>query len=211
MVIASSKNTKMIFFFLQKQHPLKRKDLDSRFYTKSCSITVLVPYGYAPVSCAYTGDWTNEGHSWRNPISWKFYTTHPLGLTETDGSFFEDFYELTKINALIGKKGRENWIFRKGERWSPETNEISFPFIFPDLKLVWNPFYQRYDPPCNRNEHDCDVIPKIKCDTRESVHEIFEKDIDLFTTVYCPCCICKRCHNVHEWDCDNDSSRTMEL
>lgn len=202
----------MIFFFLQKQHPLTRKDLDSRFYTKSCSITVIVPYSYAPVSCEYIGDRKNKSHSWRNPISGNFYTTHPLGLTETDGSFFEDFYELTKINALIGKKGRENWIFRKGERWSPETNEISFPFIFSDPKLVWNPFSQRYDPPCNRNEHDCDVlIPKIAYDTHESVHEIFEEDIGLLTEVYCPCCICRTCHKIHEWDCVGYSSHTSEL
>ena len=196
----------MPFIFLSEQHHLTLEDLqDGPFYTndRALSYIVQVPNRYAPVWCEYTGN-RLEYHSWTNPISGRIYEkTHPLGFTEkSDNSFFDGFYEITPIDLT----------FRKGEAWCPDKTNQKIPVEKTDQPSIWNPFYQRYDPPCNRDEHDCDVlIPKIKYDRHESVHKIFEKDIDLFTTVYCPCCICKRCHNVHEWDCDNDSSRTMEL
>lgn len=195
----------MTIFFLPEQHPLTLESLpDGRFYTKDWSLSIVkVPHGCAPVLCEYTGDRKNKNHSWTNPISGNFYETKPLGLTETDDSLYQGFYEITRIEGLT---------FGEGEAWCHDTNQ-KIHVEKTDHRSIWNPFFQRYDPPCNRNEHDCDPLNrKIKyVVTHESVHEIFEEDIDLFTKVYCPCCICKSCHKIHVWDCVGHSSHTSEL
>ena len=144
---------------------------------------------------------TLEYHSWTNPISGWVYETHPLSLTKKDGSFFEGFYEITPIEGLT---------FGEGEAWCPDTNQ-KIHVEKTDAQSVWNPFFQRYDPPCDRDEHDCDSNRIKYVVTPELVHEIFKEDIDLFTKVYCPCCICKSCHKIHEWDCVGYSSHTSEL
>lgn len=186
------KTLKMTFFFLPKQHPLTLGKLpDGLFYTKdwSRSYIVQVPYGCAPVWFEYNGDYTDEGHSWTNPISGQVHTTHPLGLTMSDSSFFEGFYEITAIEGLT---------FNEGESWDPDKNS-KIPVEKTKAQSVWNPFFQRYDPPCNGDPSVCDPT-KINYDVHcwDMFHKIFTGDMTTFTKVYCKCCICKYCNEIHE-------------
>lgn len=196
------KTLKMTFFFLPNQHPLTLETLpDGRFYPKDWSYIVQVPHCCAPGWCEYTGDFTNEGHSWTNPISGQVHTTHPLGFTvNSDNSFFEGFYEITPIEGLT---------FGEGEAWCPDTN-TKIHIEKTDPMSIWNPFFQLYDQPCDRNIDECH-LNRIKYDfVNQSIHEIFEKNMDLFTNVYCQCCICNRCHKIHEFTC-GDSIPTSDL
>ena len=184
----------MTFFYLPEQHPLTPKSLpDGLFYTKdqSQSYTVKVPHACAPVWCAYTGDWTNEGHSWTNPISGKVYETHPLSLTTSDDSFFKGFYEITPIEGLT---------FGEGEAWCPDTNQ-KILVEKTDQRLLWNPFFQRYDPPCDRDIDTCHPN-RIKYDfTNDSFHDTFADDMTIFYEVYCACCRCEHCSTIHIGTC----------
>lgn len=175
----------------------------------------LMPYGYALVLITYSG--TEKGHAWKNPYRRKEYNEHPLGLKDTDGSFFEDFYELTKIKALIDKPGREKWLFREGETWSVETYTMSFPIMKSDPNSVWNFLEQRYDQPCDNDTWECDISPRVSygalvSDIRflgNSLHEIFADDMTLFFKVYCKCCICEQCHKIHDYSCNMDAATSI--
>jgi len=184
----------MTFFFLLKQHHRTLEDLpDGRFYERDDSSIVQVPHVCAPVWCAYSGDWTKEGHSWTNPRSGTVYTTHPLCFTvESDSSsFFDGFYEITTIDGLT---------FREGEAWCPDTNS-KIPVEKTDPLSIWNPFFQRYDPPCNKNLDTC--FPKTKRITynheTDDFHELFSNNMKMFLDTYCPCCVCCECQKISSW------------
>jgi hypothetical protein len=192
----------MTFFFLPKYHPITVEDLqDGIFYIPDQLLGLVcpVPNDHAPVWCEYIG-FTTGHDSWKNPISGKIYETHPLGLTERDSSFFEGFYELTQIEGLN---------FREGEAWCFKTNS-QVMVEKPDPMSVWNPFLQQYDQPCDRNERDCDSERIAYNFLTNKIHELFTHNMDQFFEVYCQCCRCKSCRNVHEWDCADASYRTME-
>ena len=176
------------FFYLPNQHPLTLETLpDGRFYPKDWSYIVDVPHGCAPVWCAYSGDLTDESHSWTNPISGKVYETHPLGLTTCDTSFFEGFYEIIAIEGLT---------FGEGEAWCPDTNQ-KIRVEKTEPRSIWNPFFKRYDPPCHR----CNPR-RIKYDfVNESFHEIFLDHMTIFYEVYCACCSCDYCSKIHIGTC----------
>ena len=119
------------FFYLQKQHPQTLESLpNGRFYTKDNSNIVQVPHGCAPVWCPYNGD-SSDDHYWTNPISGRVHETHPLGLTTSDSSFFEGFYEITAIEGLT---------FSEGEAWDPDKNS-KIPVEKTDPRSIWNPFF----------------------------------------------------------------------
>ncbi len=188
----------MTFFFLPKQHPQTLESLpDGQFYTKDQpqSYTVKVPHFCVPVWCEYVGDWTNEGHSWKNPISGQDHTTHPLRLTTSNGSFFEGFYEITPIKDLT---------FGEGKAWCPDTNsKISVEKT--DKSLLWNPFFQRYDPPCNK-DFRCKGVQKemeSSSDCGSYLYlDMFTQCRDLFFKVYCNCGM--RDGREHHTDSDSD-------
>ena len=184
------KTLKMTFFFLQQQHHLTLDSLpDGRFYERDNYNIVQVHHSCAPVWCEYTCDWADGSHSWTNPISRQVHTTHPLGLTTSDCSFFEGFYEITAIEGLT---------FGEGEAWCPDTNS-KIPVEKTDPRSIWNPFFQRYDPPCHR----C-ILRRIKYDfVNESFHEIFLDDMTIFYEVYCECCSCEYCSEIHIGTCEN--------
>jgi hypothetical protein len=172
----------MTFFYLLEQHPQTLERLpDGLFYTKdwSQSYIVPVPYRCAPVWCEYTGDFTNEGHSWTNRISGRVHTTHPLGLKELDGSFFDGFYEITQIEGLT---------FDEEEAWCPNINQ-KIHVEKTDSKSIWNPFFQRYDRRCNNL--NCN---KVKIEMESSPDrgsylylDMFTQCPHLFSDVYCVC------------------------
>jgi len=174
----------MTFFFLPEQHPLTLESLpDGRFYTKDWfkSYTVQVPYGCAPVWCEYTGYWTDKSHFWTNPISGQVHTTHPLGLRFIlDNSFTDGFYEITPIKGLT---------FGEGKAWCPDTNS-KIPVEKTDRRSVWNPFFQRYDPPCE-NSWQCKGVQKemeSSSDCGSYLYlDMFTQCRDLFFKVYCNC------------------------
>jgi len=178
------------YLYLPKPHLLKMEDLlDGRFYIKDQLLgsTLPVPNDCAPVFCEY--DWTDEGHSWKNPISGTVYTTHPLSLTEPDCFFFDGFYEITKID--------EGLTFREGEAWCPDTNQ-KVHVEKTDPTSIWNPFFQRYDEQCNRHTEDCDPLRIEYNSETEDFHRSFNGDMTQFLNVYCRCSICQYCNRVHE-------------
>ena len=181
----------MTFFFLPEQHPLTLEVLpDGRFYTKGDFYIVKVPYGCAPGWCEYTGDWADGSHSWKNPISHQVHDTHPLGLTTNDSSFTDGFYEITEIKGLT---------FGEGEAWCPDTNS-KIPVEKTDPRSIWNPFFQRYDPPC-----DCFRSGKVKkkMDRGSYMHfNIFIQCRPLFFDVYCNCGM--RDNREHQSGSDSD-------
>jgi hypothetical protein len=183
----------MPFFFLPEQHSLRVDSLpDGRYYTKGWNLysnLIPVPHGCVPVWCAH--DFSSEDPSWTNPISGRVYKTHPLGLRMQDGSFFDEFYEISAIEGLT---------FGEGEAWRPDTNQ-KIRVEKTDAQSVWNPFFQRYDPPCDRDTYDCDPH-RIKYDfVNESFHEIFIENMTIFYEVYCTCCRCEHCSEIHEGTC----------
>jgi hypothetical protein len=190
MVIASSKNSEMPQnnIYLPEKHPFTLDQLEfGPFYPVNYSSTVEVPHGYAPVLCEYTGDWSPEGHAWTNPISGQIYTKHPLNFPMGGSSFYETLYEVTKIEGLT---------FGEGEAWDPDTNEkVRIEKIVPTS--VWNPFFQRYDPPCN-----CDP-QRIEYDyVNDSFHIYFlGNQKDMFFNIYCTCCRCDDCKSIHIGSC----------
>ena len=181
------------FFYLPKQHPLTLDSLpDGRFYERDNSNIVQVHHSCAPVWCEYTGDWADGSHSWTNPISRQVHDTHPLGLKFIENNSFTDgFYEITAIEGLT---------FGEGEAWCPNTNsKISLEKTDP--WSIWNPFFQRYDPPCHR----C-IERRIQYDyVNESFHKIFLDDdiMNIFYEVYCECCSCEYCSEIHIGTCEN--------
>ena len=198
MVIASSKNTVMTFFFLLKQHHLTPEELpDGRYYTKDCSkdgsYTVQVPNGCAPVLCEYTGD-LFEYHSWTNPISGRVYEkTHPLGLTKQDGSFFDGFYEITAIEGLT---------FKVGEAWCHDTNQ-KIHVEKTDAQSVWNPFFQWYDPQCKCGNGKAKKEIESSSDRGSYLYfGMFTQCPHLFFDVYCNCGM-RDCRE-HHTDSDSD-------
>jgi hypothetical protein len=201
----------MTIFFLPRIKGMNRNLKVPIFYTNHDLVceTILIPYGYALVRCEYTGDYTEEGHRWKNPYHPKEYKNHPLGLKDGDNNFYEDFYEITKIKALLSCPARKTWLFREGEVWSIETNTKSFPIVKTDPNSVWNFLEQRYDQPCNNNGWSCDISPRVSysalvSDIRflgNSLHEIFAEDMTLFFQVYCKCCTCERCRTIHDYSC----------
>lgn len=197
MMIASSKNSEMPKnnIYLSKEHPVRLDQLKvGPFYQVNCLSTVVVPYSCAPVWCEYTGDWIGpEGDSWTNPITGQIHTTHPLDFTRRNGSFYEGFWEVTQIEGLT---------LGEGEAWDPDTNKkVRIEKIVPTS--VWNPFFQRYDPPCN-----CDP-QRIKYDhLNESFHIYFlGNQTDIFFNVYCTCCRCDDCESIHIGSCMEESYR----
>jgi len=173
----------MTFFFLPKQHPLTLDSLpDGRYYTKDdwASFIVKVPNDCAPVWCEYNGDWTNEGHYWENPISGRVHTTHPLGLTTSDSSFFDGFYEITAI---------EGRTFSEGEAWDPDKNS-KIPVEKTDPRSIWNPFFQRYDQSCNKHFSCKGVKKEMESSSdcgRYLYLDMFTECRELFFEVYCQC------------------------
>ena len=186
----------MPFIFLPKQHPLTLKTLpDCRYYTKDSSgfDTVQVPYGCAPVSCEYTGDWIN--HSWTNQMSGRVHETHPLGLTIRDSSFIDRFYEITAIEGLT---------FGEGEAWCPDTNQ-KIHVEKTDQQSIWNLFFQRYDLACE-NYWKCKGVKKeMKSSSGRGSYLYLDRFIQcpkLFFDVYCNCGMRDNC----EHDTDSDSN-----
>ena len=192
MVIASSKNAEMRrIFYLPQQHPLTLDSLpDGRYYTKNHDCIVLIPPNCALFWCPYTGDFTDEDHSWTNPKSRLVHTTHPLGFTvNSDNSFFDGFYEITEIEVTFGE----------GDKLCPDTNAM-ICVEKTDAQSVWNPFFQRYDPPCDRDTCDCE-LHRINYDfVNESFHKIFP-NMTIFYEFYCKCCRCEYCSNIHIGTC----------
>jgi hypothetical protein len=190
------------FFYLPKQHPQTLESLpNGRFYTKDNSNIVQDPHGCAPVWCEYNGNWTNECHYWENPISGRVHTTHPLGLTTSDSSFFDGFYEITQIEGLT---------FREGEAWCLKTNQM-VRVEKTDQTSIWIPFFQEYDQPCDRNEHDCESHRSKYDFSKNRFHEFFSDDMNEFFKYYCRCCRCQKCLEIHLWDCIGVSSRTKDF
>jgi hypothetical protein len=223
MVIASSKNAEMTFFFLPST--IKETDI-FRLGIRICRFlsiaeflgsTHLIPYGYAPVLITYSC--TEKGHAWKNPYRSKNYQTHPMGLEETDEHFFEDFYELTKIKALIGQPARKKWLFREGEVWSMETYTMSCPIDKPNPESVWNFFEQRYEQPCDDDKPICDYSPKMRYSPSvsnvtfcgRSLHELFENDMKEFLEVFCKCCVCERCKKIHDYSCNMNEATSIRV
>jgi hypothetical protein len=163
--------------------------------------TFIVSVNCVPVLCEY--DWNSEFDSWTNPITRDVvHTTHPLGLTRQDGTpFYDGLVQITKIEDLT---------FIEGEAWCSDTNKKILVGKM-DPKSIWNPLERRYDRPCHRKEHDCDPKRIAYNFLTNKFHELFKHNMDQFFEVYCECCRCKKCRNVHEWDCADASSRTTEL
>jgi hypothetical protein len=179
-----------------------------------------VPYGYVPVRCQYTGNLTGRGHRWKNPYHKESYKRHPLGVVNTpnDNSFYEDFIELTNMKDLLYPTGREKWFFHEGESWCIQTNK-RVQVEKTDPRLVWNPFFQRYDEPCDNNKWNCASSPRVcygssVSDVRilgNSLHELLENDMTTFLQVYCTCCICERCRKIHDYSCDMDAATSSRV
>lgn len=179
------------FFYLPKQHPQTLESLPhGRFYTKDNSNIVQVPHGCAPVWCPYNGD-SSDDHYWTNPISGRVHETHPLGLMfMMDDSFTGGFYEITQIEGLT---------FGEGEVWCSDTNQ-KIRVEKTDVRSIWNPFFQRYDPPC-----DCFRSGKVKkeMDRGSYMHfNIFIQCRPLFFDVYCNCWM--RDNREHQSGSDSD-------
>jgi hypothetical protein len=168
----------MQFIYLPEQHHLTP---DSLFCKNDPSSIGLVPYGHLPVWYEYNFD----SGSWTNPRTGKCYTTNPFDLTERDSSFVEGFYELTKIEGLT---------FHEGEAWSPyEYDKIYVEKTVPSL--LWNSFFRRYDPPCDRYSHLC-VQHKIKYEfEKNTIHEFV--NIEELLKCYCECSLCEFCSGIH--------------
>lgn len=188
----------MTFFFLPEQHHLTLEVLpDGQFYTRdwSQSYTVQVPYRCAPVWCEYTGDWTDEGHSWTNPISGQVRETHPLGLTISDSSFYDGFYEITTIKGLT---------FEEGESWCPDTS-AKIHVEKTDARSIWNPFFQRYDQSCNKHFSCKGVKKEMESSSDRGSYlylDMFTLRRALFLNVYCECGL--KDSYEHHTDSDSD-------
>jgi hypothetical protein len=106
----------MTFIYLPKDHPLTLKTLpDGVFYPidNSSVVNVHVPYHCAPVKCIYSGDFF-ENHSLTNTFTNQvFENNHQLNLEVSDSTFYDSFYEITKIKCIT---------FGEGEAWYPKTN-----------------------------------------------------------------------------------------
>jgi len=204
----------MTFFFLPNKHPQILEDLPygGLFYTKgwSQSSIVQIPPRCAPVWCEYTEDWMkDEGHSWTNPISGQVYETHPLNLTKQDDSFYDGFYEITEIEGLT---------FEEGESWCPDTNQ-KIRVEKTEQQSIWNPFFKRYDPPCNENKWVCDSSPRVFYGPSvstlrfgfKSIEELLENDMTAFFQVYCKCCVCQRCNKIHEHSCNMEPATSIRV
>ncbi len=169
----------MSFIFLPKQSQMK-PDEGCRFYIYEHFSYFSVPYSCAPVLCRYDF----ECGSWTNPISHQIYTTHPLGLTMKDGSFYNDLYEITRIEGLT---------FGEGESWCQDTNQ-KIHVEKTDPRSIWNPFFQRYDPPCK-----CGELHRINYDFENNTyHVLFNEIMNEFEKVYCAGCFrCEFCLEIH--------------
>jgi len=181
----------MTFFFLPKQHPLTQKKLpDGVFYPIDNSSVVNVPHHCAPVKCIYSGDFF-ENHSWKNTFTNQvFENNHPLNLEVSDSTFYDGFYEITKIKCLT---------FGEGEAWCPKTN-LKIRVEKTDVRSIWNPFFQRYDPQC-----DCFRSGKVKKEMDRGRCMYFDKFTQcphLFFNVYCNCGM--RDNREHQTDSDSD-------
>jgi hypothetical protein len=186
----------MTFIFLPKKHHLSLENLpDGRYYTKDqlLGFVCQVPHGCAPVFCLYNGDWID--HSWTNPMSGRVHETHPLGLTTKDTSFYEGFYEITTIDGLT---------FREGDAWCPDTG-AKIHVEKTDQQSIWNPFFQRYDPPCE-NYWQCKGVKKEMESSSDRGSYLyldrFTQCKHLFVEVYCKCRM--RDGREHHTDSDSD-------
>jgi len=188
----------MTFFFLPKRHFLTVETLpDGPFFTKKQleeNYEYQVPFYCVPVWCPYTGNFVDE-HTWENQISLHIHEKHPLGFTiSSDNSFFDGFYEITYIEGLTFEN--------EGDAWNPDTNE-KIRVEKTDQMSVWNPFFQRYDPPC-----DC-LSGKVKKHMTSSsdcgrymYFNVFIQCPILFFDVYCNCGM--RDNREHATDSDSD-------
>jgi hypothetical protein len=169
----------MTFIYLPNQHPQTLKSLSNGlFYPKDWSYTVDVPYRCAPVWCAYSGDFTDESHSWTNLTSGQVYKTHPLGLTTCDSSFYGGFYEITAIKDLT---------FEEGESWCPDTS-AKIRVEKTDARSIWNPFFQRYDQSCHCIPNNNKVEKRISnWGSVMYFDDTFRQCRELFFSIYCDC------------------------
>jgi hypothetical protein len=193
----------MTFFYLQQPTRITVSTLrHGRYYTKDQvdSGVYPVPFRSVPYWYEYTGNY-DDVHNWKNPMSSQIYEKHPLGLTVADNSFFDGFYEIIETEGLT---------FGEGEAWCLKTNQpVRVEKTEP--MSVWNPFFQKYDQPCDRNERDCE-LHRIKYDfSKNSFHEFFSDDIEEFFTYYCRCCRCQNCLEIHLWDCIRVPSQTKNF
>jgi hypothetical protein len=193
----------MLFIFLPEQNhrlrktlpPLTRETLpDGVFYPidDSSAVIVLVPHGCAPVKCFYSGD-RFENHSWTNPVTGQFFEdNHPSNLEVSDGTFYDSFYEITKIKCLT---------FGEEEAWCSDTNQ-KIRVEKTNVRSIWNPFFQRYDQQCDCL---CFRIGKVKKEMDRGSYMYFDKfthSPELFFDVYCNCGM--RDNRSHHTDSDSD-------
>lgn len=172
----------MKFFFLQIQHSLTLERLpDGRFYPidNSSAVKVLLPHGCAPVKCFYSGDFF-ENHSWTNSFTGQvFEKNHPLNLEVSDSTFYNDFYEITPIDLTFGE----------GESWCHDTNQ-KIHVEKTDPRSIWNPFFQRYDPPCDCWLNRGKVKKEISSSSGRGSYMYFDMFTEcrhLFFEIYCNC------------------------
>ncbi len=167
--------------FLPEQSRMK-PDECCQFYMNDNFSYLPVHYYHVPVLCIY--NFNSEYDSWTNPISHQVHTTHPLGLTRQDGSFTDGFYEITRIEGLT---------FGEGEAWCHDTNQ-KIHVEKTDQRSIWNPFFQRYDPPCK-----CGELHRINYDFENNTyHVLFDEIMNEFEKVYCAGCFrCEFCHEIH--------------
>jgi len=194
----------MIFIFLRERNHRTQKTLppltletlpDGRFYPidDSSAVTVLLPDSCVPVKCFYSGDYFE--HSWTNPITGEIFETHSLNLEASDRTFYDGFYEITKIKSLT---------FGEGEAWCSDTNQ-KIPVEKTDVRYIWNPFFQRYDQPCDCWLNRGKVKKEISSSSGRGSYMYFDKFThcpDLFFEVYCNCGM--RDNREHQSGSDSD-------
>jgi len=196
----------MIFIFLRERNHRTQKTLppltletlpDGRFYPidDSPAVKVLIPHCCAPVKCIYSGDFFKR-HSWTNTFTNQVIEdNHPLNLEVSDGTFYDSFYEITKIKCLT---------FGEGEAWCSDTNQ-KICVKKTDVRSIWNPFFQRYDQPCDCLLNRGKVKKEISSSSGRGSYMYFDKFThcpELFFEVYCNCGM--RDNRSHHSDSDSD-------
>lgn len=190
----------MTFFFLPQQHYLTLETLpDGRFFPENQLFWgYQIPYYCVLSLCQYTGDWDKD-HSWKNKTTNKVYETiHPLGLEYKgafSSSFTDDFYEIIKIEGLT---------FGEGEALCPKTFQ-KIRVEKPNPRFIWNPFLQRWDPPCDCWLNSGKIKKEMSSSSGRGSYMHFDRFVDcenLFFAVYCSCGM--RDNREHHTDSDSD-------
>jgi hypothetical protein len=180
----------MPFFYLKNERDLPP---ECRFYTQdtvdqsSLSIPIIVTLYNVPVFLEYTGDYIDE-HSWTNLLSGECFFKHPLELTICDRTFLDGFYEIMKFGVME---------FDEGDVWNPKTCQKEH-VSKPGRDYVWNSICQCYEQQCN----EC-YSGRIKYDfVNHKIDSYFiSKEMHLFFEVYCKCCVCEHCNEIHTFSC----------